>query len=63
VNSFFSVSVVARTLSRRGGEPLPAEFSVVVAAEGSQVIAKVDYPSWPWYDIAIQMIMKMTRSD
>jgi len=66
-NSFFNVSVVARTPEKatvEGNRYLQKflELSPWRPRDLKVIAGKVDYPSWPWYDtIAIQMIMKMTR--
>jgi len=66
-NSFFNVSVVARTPEKatvEGNRYLQKflELSPWRPKDLKVIAGKVDYPSWPWYDtIAIQMIMKMTK--
>jgi len=66
-NSFFNVSVVARTPEKatvEGNRYMQKflELSPWRPGDLKVIAGKVDYPSWPWYDtIAIQMIMKMTR--
>ena len=65
-NSFFNVSVVARTPAKAtvSGNRYLQKFLELSAwrPKDLKVIAgKVDYPSWPWYErVMIQMIMKMT---
>ncbi|HSG89364.1 MAG TPA: menaquinone-dependent protoporphyrinogen IX dehydrogenase [Pseudomonadales bacterium] len=66
-NSFFNVSVVARTPAKatvEGNRYLQKflELSPWKPRHLKVIAGKVDYPSWPWWDtLAIQMIMKMTR--
>ena len=66
-NSFFNVSVVARTPEKatvEGNRYMQKflELSPWRPGDLKVIAGKVDYPSWPWYDtIAIQMIMKMTK--
>jgi menaquinone-dependent protoporphyrinogen oxidase len=66
-NSFFNVSVVARTPEKatvEGNRYLQKflELSPWRPKDLKVIAGKVDYPSWPWYDtLAIQMIMKMTK--
>jgi menaquinone-dependent protoporphyrinogen oxidase len=66
-NSFFNVSVVARTPAKAtvAGNRYMQKFLQVSAwkPRDLKVIAgKVDYPSWRWYDVVmIQLIMKMTH--
>jgi menaquinone-dependent protoporphyrinogen oxidase len=66
-NSFFNVSVVARTPAKATveGNRYMQKFLQVSAwkPRDLKVIAgKVDYPSWRWYDVVmIQLIMKMTH--
>jgi menaquinone-dependent protoporphyrinogen oxidase len=66
-NSFFNVSVVARTPEKATveGNRYMQKFlqSSPWKPRDLKVIAgKVDYPSWPWYDVVmIQLIMKMTH--
>lgn len=65
-NSFFNVSVVARTPAKatvEGNRYLQKflELSPWKPRHLKVIAGKVDYPSWPWWDtLAIQMIMKMT---
>lgn len=66
-NSFFNVSVVARTPAKatvEGNRYLQKflELSPWKPRDLKVIAGKVDYPSWPWWDtLAIQMIMKMTK--
>jgi len=66
-NSFFNVSVVARTPAKatvEGNRYLQKflELSPWKPRHLKVIAGKVDYPSWPWWDtLAIQMIMKMTK--
>jgi menaquinone-dependent protoporphyrinogen oxidase len=66
-NSFFNVSVVARTPEKATvtGNRYMQKFLQLSAwrPKDLKVIAgKVDYPAWRWYDvIMIQLIMKMTH--
>ncbi len=66
-NSFFNVSVVARTPAKAtvAGNRYMQKFlqSSTWRPRDLQVIAgKVDYPAWPWYAVLmIQLIMKMTQ--
>lgn len=66
-NSFFNVSVVARTPAKatvEGNRYLRKflELSPWKPRDLKVIAGKVDYPSWPWWDtLAIQMIMKMTK--
>jgi menaquinone-dependent protoporphyrinogen oxidase len=66
-NSFFNVSVVARTPAKAtpAGNRYMQKFLEISPwkPRDLKVIAgKVDYPSWPWHErVMIQMIMKMTH--
>ena len=66
-NSFFNVSVVARTPGKAtvAGNRYMQKFLELSAwkPRDLKVIAgKVDYPSWPWHEqLMIQMIMKFTH--
>jgi menaquinone-dependent protoporphyrinogen oxidase len=66
-NSFFNVSVVARTPAKAtvAGNRYMQKFLRLSPWQPRdlQVIAgKVDYPAWPWYAVLmIQLIMKMTQ--
>ena len=66
-NSFFNVSVVARTPAKATveGNRYMQKFLQLSAWQPKdlKVIAgKVDYPSWRWYEVVmIQLIMKMTQ--
>jgi menaquinone-dependent protoporphyrinogen oxidase len=66
-NSFFNVSVVARTPEKAtpAGNRYMQKFLEISPwkPRDLKVIAgKVDYPSWPWHErVMIQMIMKMTH--
>ena len=66
-NSFFNISVVARTPEKAtpAGNRYMQKFLEISSwkPRDLKVIAgKVDYPSWPWHErVMIQMIMKMTH--
>jgi menaquinone-dependent protoporphyrinogen oxidase len=66
-NSFFNVSVVARTPAKatvEGNRYMQKflELSPWKPADLKVIAGKVDYPSWGWLDtLAIQMIMKFTK--
>ncbi|MFU8897148.1 MAG: menaquinone-dependent protoporphyrinogen IX dehydrogenase [Gammaproteobacteria bacterium] len=66
-NSFFNVSVVARTPEKatvEGNRYMQKflELSPWKPRDLKVIAGKVDYPSWGWLDtIAIQMIMKFTK--
>lgn len=66
-NSFFNLSVVARTPAKATveGNRYMQKFLRISAwkPKDRKVIAgKVDYPAWRWFDVVmIQMIMKMTH--
>jgi len=66
-NSFFNVSVVARTPEKAtpAGNRYMQKFLEISPwkPRDLKVIAgRVDYPSWPWHErVMIQMIMKMTH--
>jgi menaquinone-dependent protoporphyrinogen oxidase len=66
-NSFFNVSVVARSPEKatpEGNRYMQKflEISPWKPRDLKVIAGKVDYPSWPWYErLVIQMIMKMTR--
>jgi menaquinone-dependent protoporphyrinogen oxidase len=65
-NSFFNVSVVARTPTKAtvtGNRYMQKflELSPWQPRDLKVIAGKVDYPAWPWYAvIMIQLIMKMT---
>ena len=66
-NSFFNVSVVARTPAKAtvtGNRYMQKflELSPWRPRDLEVVAGKVDYPAWPWYAVLmIQLIMKMTH--
>ena len=66
-NSFFNVSVVARTPEKstvEGNRYMQKflEFSPWKPKDLKVIAGKVDYPSWGWLDtLMIQMIMKFTH--
>lgn len=66
-NSFFSVSVVARTPAKctPEGNVYTRKFlqnNPWKPKDAHCFAGKVDYPNWKWYQVwAIQMIMKMTK--
>jgi menaquinone-dependent protoporphyrinogen oxidase len=66
-NSFFNVSVVARTPEKatpEGNRYMQKflEISPWKPRDLKVIAGKVDYPSWPWHErVMIQMIMKMTH--
>ena len=66
-NSFFNVSVVARTPAKAtvAGNRYMQKFLQLSAWQPKdlKVIAgKVDYPAWRWYEVfMIQLIMRMTQ--
>ncbi|MBP7712591.1 MAG: menaquinone-dependent protoporphyrinogen IX dehydrogenase [Gammaproteobacteria bacterium] len=66
-NSFFNLSVVARTPAKatvEGNRYMQKflERSAWKPKEAKVIAGKVDYPAWPWYDVLmIQMIMKITH--
>ena len=66
-NSFFNVSVVARTPEKatvEGNRYMQKflQLSPWRPRDLKVIAGKVDYPSWSWYETAmIQMIMKMTN--
>ena len=66
-NSFFNVSVVARTPEKAtpAGNRYMQKFLEISPwkPRDLKVIAgRVDYPSWPWHErVMIQLIMKMTH--
>lgn len=66
-NSFFNVSVVARTAEKatpEGNRYMQKflEISPWKPRDLKVIAGKVDYPSWPWHErLMIQMIMKMTH--
>ncbi|HWJ07560.1 MAG TPA: menaquinone-dependent protoporphyrinogen IX dehydrogenase [Steroidobacteraceae bacterium] len=66
-NSFFNVSVVARTPEKAtiaGNRYMQKflELSPWRPGDLKVIAGKVDYPSWPWHEqLMIQMIMKMTH--
>lgn len=66
-NSFFNVSVVARTPGKatvEGNRYLQKflRLSPWRPSDLKVMAGKVDYPSWPWHErLMIQMIMKFTR--
>lgn len=66
-NSFFNVSVVARSPEKatpEGNRYMQKflEISPWKPRDLKVIAGKVDYPSWPWYErLIIQMIMKMTH--
>ena len=66
-NSFFNVSVVARTPEKAtvaGNRYMQKflELSPWKPKDLKVIAGKVDYPSWAWYEvIMIQMIMKFTH--
>ena len=66
-NSFFNVSVVARTPEKKtveGNRYMQKflEFSPWKPRDLKVIAGKVDYPSWGWLDtLMIQMIMKFTH--
>jgi menaquinone-dependent protoporphyrinogen oxidase len=66
-NSFFNVSVVARTPEKAtvaGNRYMQKflELSPWRPRDLKVIAGKVDYPSWPWHEqLMIQMIMKITH--
>lgn len=66
-NSFFNVSVVARTPAKatlEGNRYMQKflQLSPWHPRDLKVIAGKVDYPSWPWHEqIMIQMIMKFTH--
>jgi menaquinone-dependent protoporphyrinogen oxidase len=66
-NSFFNVSVVARTPAKatvQGNRYMQKflQLSPWKPKDLKVIAGKVDYPAWRWYDVLmIQMIMKMTH--
>jgi menaquinone-dependent protoporphyrinogen oxidase len=66
-NSFFNVSVVARTPAKAtiaGNRYLQKflQLSPWKPRDLKVIAGKVDYPSWPWHEqLMIQLIMKMTH--
>ena len=66
-NSFFNVSVVARTPAKAtvtGNRYMQKflELSPWQPRDLKVIAGKVDYPAWPWYAVVmIQLIMKMTN--
>jgi menaquinone-dependent protoporphyrinogen oxidase len=66
-NSFFNVSVVARTPEKatiEGNRYMQKflQLSPWRPKDLKVVAGKVDYPSWPWHErVMIQMIMKFTH--
>jgi menaquinone-dependent protoporphyrinogen oxidase len=66
-NSFFNVSVVARTPAKatvEGNRYLQKflEISPWKPRDLKVIAGKVNYPAWRWYDVLmIQLIMKMTH--
>jgi menaquinone-dependent protoporphyrinogen oxidase len=66
-NSFFNVSVVARTPEKatvEGNRYMQKflELSPWRPSDLKVIAGKVDYPSWPWHErLMIQMIMKVTH--
>jgi menaquinone-dependent protoporphyrinogen oxidase len=66
-NSFFNVSVVARTPEKAtvaGNRYMQKflELSPWKPRDLKVIAGKVDYPSWPWHEqLMIQMIMKFTH--
>jgi len=66
-NSFFNVSVVARTPAKatvEGNRYMQKflQLSPWKPKDLKVIAGKVDYPAWRWYDVLmIQMIMKMTH--
>ena len=66
-NSFFNLSVVARTPAKatvEGNRYMQKflQLSPWKPKDLKVIAGKVDYPAWRWYDvIMIQMIMKMTQ--
>jgi menaquinone-dependent protoporphyrinogen oxidase len=66
-NSFFNVSVVARTPEKatvEGNRYLQKflQLSPWRPKDLKVIAGKVDYPSWPWHErLMIQMIMKFTH--
>jgi menaquinone-dependent protoporphyrinogen oxidase len=66
-NSFFNVSVVARTPEKatvQGNRYMQKflQLSPWRPRDLKVIAGKVDYPSWPWHErVMIQMIMKFTH--
>jgi len=66
-NSFFNVSVVARTPAKStvsGNRYMQKflELSPWRPGDLKVIAGKVDYPAWPWYAVLmIQLIMKLTQ--
>ncbi len=66
-NSFFNLSVVARTPAKatvEGNRYMQKflQLSAWTPKDLKVVAGKVDYPSWPWYEkLLIQLIMKLTQ--
>ncbi|HEX7373932.1 MAG TPA: menaquinone-dependent protoporphyrinogen IX dehydrogenase [Steroidobacteraceae bacterium] len=66
-NSFFNVSVVARTPEKatiEGNRYMQKflQLSPWKPRDLKVIAGKVDYPAWAWYDVLmIQLIMKMTH--
>ncbi len=66
-NSFFNLSVVARTPAKatvEGNRYMQKflELSPWQPKDLKVIAGKVDYPNWKWYDrLMIQLIMKMTK--
>ena len=66
-NSFFNLSVVARTPAKatvEGNRYMQKflQLSPWKPKDLKVIAGKVNYPAWPWYDvIMIQLIMKMTK--
>lgn len=66
-NSFFNVSVVARTPAKATveGNRYMQKFlqqSAWQPCDLKVIAGKVDYPRWPWHErVMIQLIMKMTK--
>ena len=66
-NSFFNVSVVARTPEKatiEGNRYMQKflQLSPWKPRDLKVIAGKVDYPSWPWHErVMIQMIMKFTH--
>jgi menaquinone-dependent protoporphyrinogen oxidase len=66
-NSFFNVSVVARTPGKatvEGNRYMQKflQLSPWKPRDLKVIAGKVDYPSWPWHErLMIQLIMKMTQ--
>jgi menaquinone-dependent protoporphyrinogen oxidase len=66
-NSFFNLSVVARTPAKatvEGNRYMQKflQLSPWKPKDLKVIAGKVNYPAWPWYDvIMIQLIMKMTN--